>query len=161
MLDKSEFILLAGSMVLFSMLLLNVNSFLVQNNVVNVRSELNYTAISLAQNIIDEAENKAFDETTVGTAKPSSIPSGFSSILGPDGGETIQNFNDFDDYNGYNVTKALKIGTFSVSVTVNYVDSTNYQQPVSYQTRHKLMKVVVTNAVMKNPVYLTFVKSYY
>ncbi len=59
--DRSDIILLLGAMVVFSYLLLNVNGFLLHNNRVQVQTEIQYTGISLAEDIIDNARWLSFD----------------------------------------------------------------------------------------------------
>ena len=59
--DRSDIILLLGAMVVFSYLLLNVNGFLLHNNRIQVQTEIQYSGISLAEDIIDNARWLSFD----------------------------------------------------------------------------------------------------
>lgn len=58
--QRADLILVLGAMMIFSVLLLNVNRFTVHNDKVNTDIEIQYTALSLAQNVIDEARWKSF-----------------------------------------------------------------------------------------------------
>lgn len=59
--DRSDIILLLGAMVVFSYLLLNINGFLLRNNRVQTQTEIQYSGISLAEDIIDNARWLSFD----------------------------------------------------------------------------------------------------
>lgn len=161
--DKASLLLVMGAMVIFSMLLMNINSFLLQNDTSQVDSQMNYTAAAISQGIIGIAKSKAFDQATVGGKypQPQNVPMAFSSTLGPENGETPQNFDDFDDYNNYNTKDTTSLGIFNVSVTVTYVSDTDYSQVSAVQTTHKRMTVKVYNSSMTDTVALTYIKSYY
>jgi len=159
--DKSELITLMGAMVIFSLLLENVNSFLGMNTKVQVQTELNYTAVALAQNIIDSARKKAFDEAVTDNKKISVIPDDFSLSLGPDMGETPKNYDDFDDYNNYSRIDTTAHEIYTTSVKVEYVTDSNYNQKSLVQTTHKKMIVHVISPSMKDTVVMSYVNSYH
>jgi hypothetical protein len=161
MVGKSDLLLVLGAMMVFSLLTVNVNSFLLKNNIIQVNSELNFNAVSLAQNIIDVARTKSFDETTTNGNQPAVIPSGFSTTLGPESGETYQNFNDFDDYNNYTKKDTTESGVYTALISVNYVTGTNYTQISSIPTIYKRMIVKITSKNLKDTVRVSFIKSYY
>lgn len=58
---KIDLILLLGAMVVFSYLTLNANGFLLRNNRIQSRTEIQFTGISLAENVIDNARWLSFD----------------------------------------------------------------------------------------------------
>lgn len=159
--DKASLLLVMGAMVIFSLLLMNINGFLLQNDTSQVSSQMNHTASAISQSIIEIAKSKAFDQATVGGKYPNNVPSVFSLTLGPESGETQKNYDDFDDYNGYNTKDTTSLGIFNISVTVAYVSDTDFSQVSPVQTTHKRMTVKVYNKTMADTVALTYVKSYY
>lgn len=60
--DRADLILVIGAMMIFSVLLLNANRFILHNEKVSTNMEVQYTALSLAQNLIDEARWKSFND---------------------------------------------------------------------------------------------------
>ncbi len=61
---RSDLFMVLGAVVLFSILLLNINGFLFNNQKSKTTSEIEYNGIALAQDIIDQARWKSFDEMT-------------------------------------------------------------------------------------------------
>lgn len=80
--DKAQIILVMGSLILFSLLTMNVNGFLFRNDVIKVGTEVQYTAIALGQGIIDEARWKSFDsiDSYNGYSKTDTTQDGVYSI---------------------------------------------------------------------------------
>ncbi|HKJ47022.1 MAG TPA: hypothetical protein VJ991_14410 [Balneolales bacterium] len=161
MFDKSELITLMGAIVIFSILLINVNSFMGTSGRLQVQSELDYTAIALAQNIIDSARLKAFDESETGGKSPQDIPIDFSIPLAPETGENSKTFNDFDDYNNYSRIDTTEHEIYTSSVKVDYVNDTSLDQHSATQTTHKRMTVSVFSNSMQDTVKFTFIKTFY
>lgn len=64
MAGRSDLFMVLGAVVLFSILLLNINGFLFNNQKSKTTSEIEYNGIALAQDIIDQARWKSFDELT-------------------------------------------------------------------------------------------------
>ncbi len=159
MVDTSDFILLILAMFLFAMLQLGVTSVLLNNNKVMMNTELDYTAVALAQNIIDEARQKAFDQNTVGSYAGITVPDGFSTI-GPETGEVYPNFNDFDDYHGYTRTDTTQFGIYTTECTVDYMNPDNLSQVSTEKTVHKRLLVRVTSETGESTA-VTYIKSFY
>ena len=174
----SEVINVMGAMIIFSMILLNANSLIIRNTLVQVEGELEQEVIALGQEIIEEALSKSFDEVTYNAAAPPSlIPEGFThpDQLGPDAGEyNRSNFNDFDDYHGYESTFVTEHGEFEISVEVFYVEEEEdlSEGEITFvdsnsQTTYKKIEVTVTNEFLTRsdgePVIykLEFVRNYY
>lgn len=61
---RSDLFMVLGAVVLFSILLVNINGFLFNNQKSKTTSEIEYNGIALAQDIIDQARWKSFDELT-------------------------------------------------------------------------------------------------
>jgi len=167
----SEVIQVIGAMIIFSMILLNANAMILRNNLLQIEGELELEVIALAQEVIEEAMTKSFDQVTVGaSAPPSQIPGGFtaSGELGPDPGETNRSdFNDFDDYNGWSDDNVVtEHGRFQLRADVFYVEPVNFQMTSSRSTFKKI-EVTVTNEHLTRsdgePITyrLEFIRNYY
>jgi hypothetical protein len=170
--DTSDLLFLIAAMVLFSILVINSNTLFVRNATMMVESEVEYSAISIAQSIIDEARTKAFDEVTVGTSDilgdpdgfpSSSVPSGFTapSSLGPEAGEVYPNFNDFDDFNNLNIIRNTGYGDFTIQAQVFYVNPNNPTTNIGARSIAKRIVVEVSNDYLQNSVTLSYIKTYY
>lgn len=170
--DMSDLLYLMAGMVLFSILVTNTNTSFVRNSTMMVESEIEYSAITIAQSIIDEARTKAFDEILVGgsnilgdpeTIQPAQIPGSFTSAnsLGPEAGEVYPNFDDFDDFNNLNITRSTGYGDFVISVSVFYVNPNNPTTNVGARTISKRIVVNVTNEFIPNGVTLNYIRTYY
>jgi len=93
----------------------------------------------------------------------SAVPNGFTApdSLGADSGEVYPNFNDFDDYNGLNITRATGYGTYTITAVVFYVQAGSPTVNANAKTSHKRLQVTVNHPDMRGPVTLSYVKSYY
>lgn len=159
MVDTSDFILLILAMFLFAMLQLGVTSVLLNNNKVMMNTELDYSAVALAQNIVDEARQKAFDQNTVGSYGGISVPDEFSTI-GIETGESHPNFNDFDDYHEYSRTDTTEHGIYTTYCTVEYMDGNDMSQVSPGKTEHKRLLVRVTSETEESTA-VTYIKSFH
>jgi hypothetical protein len=166
----TEVINVMGAMIIFSMILLNANSMIIRNSMMQVEGELEQEVIALGQEIIEEALSKSYDQVTVNAAAPPSlIPEGFTSSdqLGTDTGEiNRKDFNDFDDYHEWSGTFVTEHGEFELSAEVFYVDETNFQFTTQHSTFKKI-EVMVTSEYLTdgggNPreYKLEFIRNYY
>jgi hypothetical protein len=170
--DMSDLLYLMAGMVLFSILVTNTNTSFVRNSTMIVESEIEYSAIAIAQSIIDEARTKAFDEILVGgsnilgdpeTILPAQIPVSFTSPngLGPEAGEVYPNFNDFDDFNNLTITRTTGYGDFNISVSVFYVNPNNPSTNIGARSISKRIVVNITNDFIPNGVTLNYIRTYY
>lgn len=166
----SEVINVIGAMIIFSIILLNANSIIMRNSIMQVEGELEQEVIALGQEIIEEALSKSFDQVTVNAAAPPAlIPGGFTPAgqLGPDSGEyNRSDFNDFDDYNGWSDTFETTHGLFELSSEVYYVDEDTFLYTTQQSTFKKIV-VTVTSQYLTDgsgaPVEykLEFIRNYY
>lgn len=169
MVGASELIQTLGAMIIFSLILLTSNRMIQMNMVREVETETERLAITIAQDMIAEAQTKAYDANTAAGDIPKNLPEGFSSI-GPGSGETRATFNDFDDYDGYTTSLDTELGadSYQVLVEVAYVTpATNYdidQGSKSIPTNYKKMRVTVTSDYLKNnnqQIQLSYLRQYY
>lgn len=169
MIGYSEVIQTMAAMIIFSIIIMNATSLVHRNTTIQIEGELEQEVITLAQEIIDEARSKSFDEVVVGvSAPPADIPGDFTAPdqLGPDAGETNRaDFNDFDDYHGYHETMTTAHGDFSVDVEVYYVNPSNFQKTTSRSTFKKITVTVRSEFLRRGGeprVYqLEFIRNYY
>jgi hypothetical protein len=146
----SQMILVIGGLILFSILVINVNS-----SVTNMQSQTNSSeyfseAADLAQNMINRISSKAFDQHTLSD----SIVTDVSTLtpaasLGPESGETLSTYNDVDDFNNYTETDTTTVaGIFHLKVKVNYVSDNNFNTVLYTQSLTKRIQVAVTSPYM-------------
>ena len=138
----SEVLQIMLAMILISYLVMNANQTIVTNNVVMVEGELEEQVIAIAQNFVDESRATTYDENTVNGNVPVYIPEGFSTTMGPKTGENSRdNFNDFDDYNGWTETVIAANGIeYNVSISVSYY---NGSSTVNSPQTMKLMTISI------------------
>lgn len=151
MVGYTEVLQTIAAMFLFSLILLNSNRMIQRNNIMQVEGELEQETIAIAQDVIEEARTKEFDQITVDNSLPPvNIPADFTNptSLGTDGETTRDTFNDFDDYHGWNESVETEHGVFDVTVAVYYVSSTTYEKTTS-ETAFKKIEVTVTSKYLK------------
>ena len=147
-----------GSLFLLSMVSLNFNSALLHSNTVEIENKVYLTAFSLADDLIEEIKQKAFDEKTLvfPTVNRSTLtPAG---SLGKESGEVYPYFNDVDDYNNYSRdADAPHAESYHISAEVYYVSETDPDSKSTNQTFHKRVDVTVSSPYLNNNVKLTFI----
>jgi len=162
----SDVIQVIGAMVIFSLVLLNVNKFMMSRDLQRTDTRMEYNAISHAQDIIERAQQLAFDAFTADGSIPKNIPGDFTSCGSGSGESVPADFNDFDDYDGYTTTvKDPSNGTdvlYTIDTKVCYVSDSDYTTCTGgAKTTHKRMTVTVSSPYIRNNITLSFIKSYY
>ncbi len=133
-----------GAMMLLSAIVLRVNSANLNNESIRDKAQYGVLATSIATSIIEEAQSKAFDENT--DTNSVALLSQLSSVLGPEGGETEETFNDFDDYNGFTKRDStMPSAIFDIACDVVYVASNNIEGFSTNRTWHKKITVTITS----------------
>ena len=145
-----------GALLMFSLVSLNFNSSVLQNTTVEVENKVYLTAFSLADDLIEEIKQKAFDAATLNfpTTNPESLTGAYN--LGHGNWEVYPNYNDIDDFHGY--TRAISaphVENYEVSCVVRYVDGDDPDKVVWTQTFYKKVIVTVTSPYLRNPVTLS------
>jgi|AntRauTorckE6833_2_1112554.scaffolds.fasta_scaffold60080_2 signal peptidase I len=162
----SDILQTIGAMIIFSLILLNSNRVIQSNSFQEVETEAEAIAIALAQNIIEEAQNKPFDAFTVDGDLPTDIKEDFTAT-GPGGPGDL---NDFDDYDGYSEKVESEFGedTFTLSAEVSYVTAAdNYDIDKGSKTvpsNFKKMRVTVTSDYLDDnnrTIQLSYLRRYY
>lgn len=178
MVGYSEVFQTIGAMVIFSLVLLSATSMIQRNTYMQVAGELEKEVIAIGQDVIEEGRTKEFDENSQGEAPPANIPGGFSDNLGPDSGPDEEDdldgdgkyqrdeFDDFDDYNGWQDTVSTEHGDFFIEAEVFYVTS-NHDSTGS-KTTFKKLRVNIKSKFLDNgnsgdmTLYsLDFIRNYY
>ena len=157
--NTGQMMLGVGAMVLLSLVVLRVNNSFLLTNTAMMESKFDLLATSLAQSVIEEADNKAFDQKSIGI--PIFAVNTFSDILGPDS-EDYSEFNDFDDFNGYtrDVTN-LPSANFHVSCTVSYVSPANPDVVSISKQWSKKITVTVSSTSSQDTIKVSSIFSYW
>jgi hypothetical protein len=145
-----------GAIILLSLASLSFNSAVLQNTTLETENKVYLTAFSLADDLIEEIKQKAFDEKTID----------FQAInvnqltYPPDkeSGEVWPYFDDIDDYNNYIKPVSLPHAEgYTVSCIVNY--STANGDDIFVRSFYKKVIIKVTSDYMSGPLYLKYVFS--
>ena len=148
-----------GAIALLALVSLRFNTTVLENKTTEVENKVYLTAFSLADDLIEEIKQKAFDEQTVDWR---AIPvEQLTSIdaFGPDADEfSVNDFDDIDDYQNYSKGISLPhVEDYNVSSTVEYVTASDPDMTSSSQTYFKRISVRVTSPYISHPVRLAFV----
>jgi len=149
-----------GAIVLLALTSLRFNTTLLANRTTEIENKVYLTAFSLADDLIEEIKQKAFDEETVEWRAITTVQLTPYNEFGPvDPGESsVFDFDDIDDYNGYSKAVSLPHAeNYSVISTVDYVTASNPDVISSSQTFFKRISVNVTSPYMSHSVKLSFV----
>ena len=153
-------LLAIGALAIFSLVSVRFNSSVLQNLTVEVENKVYLTAFSLADDLIEEIKQKAFDEETVEwraiTTDELTLETNFGVF---DAGETsVEYFDDIDDYNEYSKAVSLPHAEgYTVISSVSYVNEENQDVLSGIQTYFKRVTVTVDSKYLSNPVSLSFV----
>ena len=151
-----------GALVLLSTLFLRVNTSYLHNSTTSNKSKFEILAASLANSVIEEASDKAFDNNTVDNSATDFSQLTLPDSLGVDDGDEYPNFNDIDDYNGFTKTDStLPSAIFHLSCTVNYVSQLNPDVISLTRTWTKKITVMVTSPSMSDTVKLSSLFCYW
>jgi len=147
-----------GALLLFSLITMRFNSTLLENSTVETENKVYLTAFSLADDLIEEIKQKAFDAATVKfpTTNPEDLTP--ADNLGHASWEEYPFYNDIDDFDGYiRPVSAPHAEKYSVICEVCYVDPDNPDQKVMTQTFYKRVRVTITSPYMRSPIVLSMI----
>ena len=156
-----QIILVLGAFALLIFMTMNVNVAISNRVDDTYQSQAILAATTLAQSMMNQMFQKAFDESV--TVKPVDSLSHMTSAakLGKDAGEVYPNFDDIDDFNAYTRKDTIINGIFTTNVSVVYVSSANLGATSASRTFYKKATVTITSRELKNiPISLTRVCSY-
>jgi hypothetical protein len=147
-----------GALIIFSLISLRFDSAVLQNVGVEVENKVYLTAFSLADDLLEEIKQKAFDQQTVvfKAITPDALtPAG---NLGKESGEVWPNFNDIDDYNNYTKPVSLPHAeNYTVTCQINYVQEANQDQISTLQTYYKRVELTVDSPYLKHNLRLSYI----
>lgn len=150
-----------GAIILFALLILNVNNVVLSNQNTQVKHEAVTTAASVAQAMTDEVTAKSFDKSTIKNTILDFNTLSAPDSLGPEPGEVYPTFNDVDDYDNFTKNDTTpRVGVCNVKVKVYYVDDDNSANIANMKTRTKLISVFVYNPALDDTFRLYRYKSY-
>ena len=158
--NTGQMLLTVGALILLSSMILRFNRSVLTSDEVMYNSKYNVLASSLCVSVIEEARGKAFDQKTDSAA--ASNVNQLSTTLGPDFGETYDDYNDFDDFNSYVKTdSSMPSAIFYVTSKVTYIENKNPVKVTTSRTWHKMITVTVMSSSMKDPVKMSSTYSYW
>jgi hypothetical protein len=152
-----------GAMALLALISLRFNATLLENRTTEIENKVYLTAFSLADDLIEEIKQKAFDEQTVEwRAIPEDELTPIANFAPEvrDAGETENpsTWDDIDDYNGYvKQISTPHVENYSLMSSVDYVSATDQDEVSNVQTYFKRVTVRVGSPYLSHPVRLSFV----
>ena len=147
-----------GALMIFSLISLRFDSAVLQNVEVEVENKVYLTAFSLADDLLEEIKQRAFDEKTVVFKAITTSALTASASLGKESGEVWPNFNDIDDYNNYSKPVSLPHAeNYTVTSQISYVQENNQDQISTSQTYFKRVEIFVDSPYLKHQLKLQYV----
>ena len=152
-----------GAMALLALISLRFNTTVLQNRITEVENKVYLTAFSLADDLIEEIKQKAFDEQTIVFRSINPEELTLANNFAPEVRDAGENgfpstWDDIDDYNGYSkLISTPHVENYTVSSTVEYVSASNQDQVSTTQTFFKRITVRVTSPYLSHPVRLSFI----
>lgn len=149
-----------GAIALLALISLRFNNTVLETKTTEIENKVYLTAFSLADDLLEEIKQKAFDEETVEwkaiTVSELTNPESFGPV---DPGETSSiYFDDIDDYDQYSKPISLPHAeSYNVTSTVDYVTEGNQNTISSTQTFYKRVTILVTSPYMSHSVKLAFI----
>ncbi|HEY6907014.1 MAG TPA: hypothetical protein VI230_06065 [Ignavibacteriaceae bacterium] len=151
-------LLAIGALVIFSIISLLFNSSVLQNTTIEIEDKVYLTAFSLADDLIEEMKQKAFDERTVDFQAINKNQLTPPLSLGKDGTEVWPNFNDVDDYKGYTkLVDAPQAEGYTITCDVSYCDASGSLLPG--QDYYKKVTITVSSEYLRDPFQMYFIFS--
>jgi len=147
-----------GALMIFSLISLRFDSAVLQNVEVEVENKVYLTAFSLADDLLEEIKQKAFDNKTVvfKSITPDALTPSVS--LGKESGEAWPNFNDIDDYNNYSKPVSLPHAEkYKVTSQISYVQTNNQDQISTTQTYFKRVEIFVDSPYLGHQLKLAYI----
>jgi hypothetical protein len=152
-----------GALLLLTLTVLRVNNTILQTDTIMQESKFGILATSIATSLIEKASKKAYDANTFEDAVSDKSELTPATSLGPNSDEnTPDEFNDFDDFNGYTEQISnLPSATYDVSCEVCYINPNVPDGKLNTQSWHKRMTVKVSSPFSQDTVKLSTIFSYW
>lgn len=149
-----------GAIALLALISLRFNNTVLETKTTEIENKVYLTAFSLADDLIEEIKQKAFDEQTVEwKAIKATNLSPYESFGPVDPGESSSiDFDDIDDYDRYSKSISLPHAEdYSVTSIVDYVTEGNQNTISSTPTFYKRVTILVNSPYMSHSVKLAFI----
>lgn len=150
-----------GAIMLFGILILNVNRTTLGSEEKKLYSEYFIAATGIAQSLISEVKEKKFDRTVNGQPLNDASTLTLPAQFGVSSGTPVSSFTAIEDYHNHVRTISTpRAGNFTARVNIQYVNENNISQTSNSRTRIKRISVYVTNPFLKDTLSLQTFKSY-
>lgn len=160
--NTGQTMLTIAAMFLLSVLILRSNRIFMTTNSVMLDTKFAVLGTSIATSIIEEANNKAFDQSTDTSSVYNLNELTNSGSLGPEVDEVYEVFNDIDDYNGYTgVDSSMPSAKFNIDCSVFYVTSSNLNDINASKTWNKKITVTISSESMTDTIRMSSIFSYW
>ena len=160
--SSTQFLLLAGGLLFFTNLVLTFNRTSMSQALVVYENESFIYGESLSQGFIEEIQTRGFDENTLSGSVDD--PDELSPVgsLGSDSGEnTLQQFDDIDDFNNFTHIDSLSgNGNYTISISVYYVNTYLPDVVSSLRTFSKRVDISIDNPYLQGPITMSKIFSY-
>ncbi len=170
----NELLYVVLAIMLFGGLTTSINKYLGFNNVESLRTEAESRAIAIAQEVIEDAKTRKFDEnitTPQDGFDANKAPKTFSDAKKlTNESEQWPNFDDIDDYSGgsdkrkslpFQTTVNTNLGEFGVSTIVYYVKPDKLEKPEKKRQYFKKLTVTVSNEYLAEDITLEHVYAFW
>ena len=142
---------------IFGMISLRFDSAVLQNTELEVENKVYLTAFSLADDLLEEIKQKAFDEQTVQFKAISTSALTSTETLGKES-EVWPAFDDIDDYNGFSKPVSLPHAEkYTVSSNVFYVSPDDQDELSATQTYFKRVEIIVDSPYLPHRVKVYYI----
>jgi hypothetical protein len=156
--SNTQSMLSLGALMIFGMISLRFDSAVLQNTEVEVENKVYLTAFSLADDLLEEIKQRAFDEQTVVFKAITTSALTPVQSLGKESGEAWPNFNDIDDYNNYSKPVSLPHAeNYTVTSKVSYASESNQNEISTTQTYYKRVEITVSSPYLRNHLKLYYI----
>ncbi len=153
MFNTGQVLLVLGAVLLFSMMLPSLNEAILYNDLNQLVTQVENSALALAQGFLSEAATKEFDEVciTIVPFFPNQLTP--TDSLGSEIGENYPNYDDLDDYADLALVDSTAFATiqFTVAGAVDYMDPMNPGIISPSQTFIKRLRVTITSSYLIDP----------
>ncbi|MCL4538196.1 MAG: hypothetical protein M1378_01110 [Bacteroidetes bacterium] len=112
-----QMLLTVGAIILLGTIILSTNRSLNDNDEILLKTNFGLEEVSLATSVMEEAQDKAFDQQTIAGAVTSLSQLTPPGSLGQENGDS-SDLDDFDDYNGLNNNGLTQIDTMKVDTLI-------------------------------------------
>lgn len=157
----TEVLQVIGATIIFSLILTTANRFMLTNTQRQVGTEVEISAVTLAQDLIEEAKLRPFDASTADGEIPLQIPDDFTAA--PFAQTTITDrslIDTFEGFNGYTESIDTGLGTYTIEAEVDYVTEADLNLVTTSRTRHKRLTVSITNPSLNSPITNQYTRTY-